>query len=433
MSDFPDGKMTPTMQVRLQHVLQGDKAVWIGLSLAETQALAEAVQDHLVTKNYPLFTHDTLLTAIQMLQASLELSEVLDHMLGYLHQVAPYTAIHIMLINNVFVEIVRSHGYEEGALRDFENTLAKFYSPYLKTPPLEKILQTKHPLLIENIKDYYGWEDDFLNLPEIAYLGIPLLFDDQVLGFINLSRPAPDFFTEKLSNHLQTYARHAALAIRNAQRCQQIKNEAVSAAHQRISHDLHDNLSQILFASTVLTETLPRLLSQDEPKLLTQLDRLKRLNRAALAEARNLLQEFELDGFSKEALQDMLHQLAEGAMGKSAVKIRVKADNSYPPPLEVQVGFYKVAQTVLKQLLTLTQPQEVKIILLTRPENAILYIVDKGDYSSHFLPLAARQTLLESLNSLVTDMGAVLKRKRASVHEHKMICSWCQESQSVNM
>src|SRR5690606_25545853 len=109
---------------------------------------------------------------------------------------------------------------------------------------------------------------------------------DRVIGFLNLNCRQLGFYSTTHAEHLMAFAAQAATAIQNAQLYKTAQHAAVLADRQRLSRELHDAVSQLLFSSSMIADALPRTLPSEvaSPKLLQNLDRLKRLNRGALAE-----------------------------------------------------------------------------------------------------------------------------------------------------
>jgi PAS domain S-box-containing protein/putative nucleotidyltransferase with HDIG domain len=74
----------------------------------------------------------------------------------------------------------------------------------------------RHPLIIEDVHE----DDRFTILEETSYIrgwmGIPLLAQDQLVGFLNLDSKIPGFFTEEHAAIAHTFANQAGIALENA-------------------------------------------------------------------------------------------------------------------------------------------------------------------------------------------------------------------------
>lgn len=162
----------------------------------EQRALAEALRE----------------TAL-VFSSTLDLDKVLEHVLETLERVVPYQAANVMLIEEGRARVVQSRGYER---QDMQEITGDLRLPIAETPILREMAASGQPLLLEDTQRYSGWVD----VPAMrwfrSYLGVPIRLSGEVIGFINLASGSPAFFKPHQVEHLQTFADHAATAIRNA-------------------------------------------------------------------------------------------------------------------------------------------------------------------------------------------------------------------------
>ncbi len=69
----------------------------------------------------------------------------------------------------------------------------------------------------------------------------------------------------------------------------QLEELAAAQERDRLAHELHDSVSQMIFSITLTTESARLLLEQDPARALEQLDRLQDLTSSALAQMRTLI------------------------------------------------------------------------------------------------------------------------------------------------
>ena len=81
-------------------------------------------------------------------------------------------------------------------------------------------------VLIADTQNDPSWE----NIPGtewiLSYVGIPLIVDQDVVGFLNVNSDVSGFFTEETTLRLRSFADHAAIAYRNADLYQQLQEYA---------------------------------------------------------------------------------------------------------------------------------------------------------------------------------------------------------------
>ena len=101
------------------------------------------------------------------------------------------------------------------------------------------------------------------------------------------------------------------------------EREAERAAQQergRLARDLHDSVTQALFAATLKAEAL--IEAGDDPRLVAAAaEEVRRLNRGALAQMRTLLLELRGDAVEAVPLPQLLRNVVEAAESRAGVKV----------------------------------------------------------------------------------------------------------------
>ena len=156
-----------------------------------------------------------------------------------------------------------------------------------------------------------------------------------------------------------------------------IKEITVLEERQRLSRDLHDAVSQMLFASSLIAEALTRGAGSPE-KLQYNLERLQRLNRGALAEMRKLLLELRSPELMNTRLPELLQQLAEAAMGSKEMEITINVTENDILSPEMQIAFYRITQEALNNILKHARATQAAITFHSSLQQAILNVKDNG-------------------------------------------------------
>ena len=129
-----------------------------------------------------------------------------------------------------------------------------------------------------------------------------------------------------------------------------LEDEAERAARQereRLARDLHDSVTQALFAANLKAEAL----SAAEGEAAEQaLDELQRLNRGALAQMRTLLVELRGEALEEVPIQQLLRNVVEATESRASVSVRleVSGDVSLAPRLHIAV--YRIVQEALNNV-----------------------------------------------------------------------------------
>ena len=153
---------------------------------------------------------EALSRATMAVSSRLELDQVLDEILEQVSRVVPDDSANIMLIEGDHVRIVRWRGYD---LED-EEYLREIDFNVQETPNLRQMRDTGEALVIPDTHAYAGWMPT--SSPVRSYAGAPIRVRDEVIGFLNINKRVPGFFTPAHAERLQAFANQVGQAIGNA-------------------------------------------------------------------------------------------------------------------------------------------------------------------------------------------------------------------------
>lgn len=170
----------------------------------EQRALAEALRDIATIVN-----------------SSLSLDEVIRRILEQVSRVVPADAADLMLVEEGVARLADHIGFIPPG-----NTPSDFLNLQLEIehyPNLRRIRETREPVVIGDVKNDGEW----VRTPQSAWVRAnicaPILVDDYLIGFLSLSSRHVDAFTVGHAHRLQTFATHAAIAIKNADYATQLE------------------------------------------------------------------------------------------------------------------------------------------------------------------------------------------------------------------
>lgn len=225
-----------------------------------------------------------------------------------------------------------------------------------------------------------------------AELAVPILHAGRPLGVVNVEGEGP--FTEVDVQLLELVADHLAVALENTRLFAQERRLAVLEERQRLARDLHDSVTQLLFSSTLLAESLPGLLRKGEGEAAPKLDRLIELNRRALGEMRALLRELAPGGagadFSSRELpapamvilhrhglvEALLTELATAAA--QGLGTHLEASTYERQSREREEMLLRVAQEALANVLKHAAARQVRVRLASLEGEVVLSLHDDG-------------------------------------------------------
>jgi signal transduction histidine kinase len=199
-----------------------------------------------------------------------------------------------------------------------------------------------------------------------ALLAVPLK-NGEAFGAITLYYHSPREFSDEEIGLAVTFSDQVVLAIQNAQIRAQAQESAVAAERNRLARELHDSVTQILFSASLTAEVLPIVWARDRDEGQQALDEMRELTRGALAEMRTLLMELRPAALLKARIDDLLHQLAEGVIGRARVPVAVTIEGLRPLPPDVKVALYRIAQEALNNIAKHAEANHVTVSLNCLP------------------------------------------------------------------
>jgi len=157
------------------------------------------------------------------------------------------------------------------------------------------------------------------------------------------------------------------------------ESEAKRAAHEeraRLARDLHDSVTQALFAATLKAEALAEC--GDPARLEGIADDVRRLNRGALAQMRTLLLELRGDPVEAVPLPQLLRNVVEATESRASVKVILTLSEESALPAKVHEAVYRITQEALNNVVRHAKAANAWVQLDSDPSHARLVVGDDG-------------------------------------------------------
>lgn len=352
------------------------------LARIHTQVSLHSLQRHLEARTHELAA---LLELSRTLASTLDRARLPDLIFDQIKTVAAYTSCTLLTLSD---DQVCFWGYRGPPLPD--EILHEQVSPELlhpqhglfvvETPRVVTDLQADAP--VQHLLQQYGggWGQVLLQDTR-AWMGIPLVVRQELIGGLSLSHEQPGRYTRHHAELAVAFAHHAAVAIENARLYQQAKQVAIHEERNRLAQNLHDSVTQSLFSANLIAEVLPQLWQTSPEEARHGLAELQRLTHGALMEMRSLLLELRPATLLQTHLDDLLRQLGHALVSQTLVNITL--DLTPTPalnlPPEVHVTFYRVAQEALNNIVKHAQAKNITVNLHpVAPDGLTLDIWDDG-------------------------------------------------------
>jgi signal transduction histidine kinase len=151
------------------------------------------------------------------------------------------------------------------------------------------------------------------------------------------------------------------------------------AERRRLARDLHDSVSQTLYAANVTADALPELWVLHPAEGRRALTDLRRLTRAAQAEMRSLLLELRPEALAQTPLDELLQTLVSTAATKSPAAVEARLEPAPGLPSDVHETLYRIAQEALHNAVKHAGAPHLRVCLASTPDGALrLEVADDG-------------------------------------------------------
>ena len=213
----------------------------------------------------------------------------------------------------------------------------------------------------------------------LAYhASIPLYFQDEPLGIINVASPAWRRLSEEELNLLSTIAYQVGIAIERARLADKDTQLARVEERARLARDIHDTLAQGLTAIALDLEGALHHLVNNPEEALKRLERALNITRESLEEARHSVLDLREAPLAGKPLAAALRSLSQGFTSETGVRVRVHTRGEQKLPLRVETELFRIVQEALANIRRHAHATEVEIDLERNPEGIKLFVRDNG-------------------------------------------------------
>jgi NarL family two-component system sensor histidine kinase LiaS len=202
-------------------------------------------------------------------------------------------------------------------------------------------------------------------------LSMPQLGDDE-LGRLGeqLSR-----ISGKWENQVTTLQR---LSTNNAQLAEQARVSAIMEERQRLARELHDAVSQQLFAISMTATAVGRTLEKDFSKAQRQIALIEEMSAVAQSEMRALLLHLRPVYLEGKGLEQGLRELIRELQEKMPIDIVFEMDPDVQLMKGIENHLFRIVQEAISNTLRHAKASKMEIRLLRRGETVRLTLRDDG-------------------------------------------------------
>ncbi len=212
--------------------------------------------------------------------------------------------------------------------------------------------------------------------------------------------------------------RHAAeRALRESERAAAAQEERV-----RLARDLHDSITQALFAAALKAEALTHDEAIPSGSAETA-EQVRRLTRGALAQMRTLLLELRAQALEEVPIEQLLRNVAEATEGRADIAVTVTVRGEGSPPPELHTAIYRVAQEALNNVVRHSGAMSASVELVSEPGRVRLLVHDDG-CGFEPGPLPPAHFGLRSMRERAAEVGGELRLVSAPGEGTLVMLEW---------
>lgn len=165
---------------------------------------------------------ETLRQASAALVADLSEQAVMERVLEQLRRLAPYESASIGLIHGNRLEIVAAAGFVNN--QDILGTVVDLEK---EDSPAVEVVQLRQAVVISDTKEYASFKHPPHDRIK-SWLGLPLIYRQQIIGLLSLDSEQTGFFTDQHAHRAVIFADQVALALENARLFERMRQMAIT-------------------------------------------------------------------------------------------------------------------------------------------------------------------------------------------------------------
>jgi PAS domain S-box-containing protein len=213
-----------------------------------------------------------------------------------------------------------------------------------------------------------------------SFLGVPMHVRGRVVGALTILAPRIYEFNMDEIALLGSIADHLGLAVENAWLRREAEHAAVMQERSRLSRDLHDSVTQMLYSVTLYARAGQNMAEQGRYEQAREyLQELGTISQQALREMRLLVYELRPPVLDQDGLIGAIQQRLDAVEGRCGINAHLAAARLPALSLAAEEGLYRIALEALNNVLKHANASQVTVELKSERGRIYLSVTDDGD------------------------------------------------------
>src|SRR3954452_14524643 len=245
-----------------------------------------------------------------------------------------------------------------------------------------------------------------------SFLGVPICAAGEVIGAFYLTdKEGALEFSDADQELIELLAAHAAIAVTNARLYERSRELSILDERNRLALELHDVISQKLFALSLTAESAGQLLDVDVEAAREQVDRLRTLAQGALEELRYLILELRPPELERDGLATTLRKHVEVLRRVQAgpPEIGIELDGMPPADISRDRELLRIAQEALHNALKHACASRILLRVVAADGRVVVEVTDDGGgFDPQASSVRSRRLGLSSMEERARRLGGRL-------------------------
>lgn len=358
------------------------------------------------------------------LNSALDLDDMLARIQRNMQKVIPFECGCIMRVEDEHIVVIHAYRQSEHLRDAFKNWRGQLAA----NPFFQRIIQTRQPDTRGEVILRRNAQTSHLLQLRGECLCAPVVIDDEVVGLIVVQRPAGSLFKPIHIERLSVFSDQVATALENDHLHQRAIQTALIEERHRLARDLHDSVTQTLFAASVISDSLLKQWDADPSTVEAGLRDLRSLTSDALAEMRSLLLDLRPDSGGIGNLAAQIEQLTITAQQRGNIQINFVNNGSSQPPPPVKNALFRIAQEALNNIVKHACAKMVRVSLTRNPQSTELVIYDNGIGFDMDNQRGQAQMGLTFMQERANEAGIQLKIESQKHHGTRISAVWSSKT-----
>jgi signal transduction histidine kinase len=270
------------------------------------------------------------------------------------------------------------------------------------------------------------WREEQLTRGYRSSASFPLKIAGATIGVLTLYSGTARYFDEEEVHLLSVLADDFSFALEAAEVASEraVAEEALRSERGRLARDLHDSVTQALFAASLKAELLTEVCEGElAPAVAEVACEVQRLSRGALAQMRTLLLELRGDALEEVPISQLMSSAVEATEARTSTALHLHIAGDARLPAALHVAVYRITQEALNNVARHAKAKSAQVELELSPDLVRLAVTDDGR-GFELGDLGPTHLGLQSMRERAVEAGGQLHVDSSPGHGTQVVLEW---------